>query len=77
MFAVTGDRTVTANDGHSTLTLTGPDGEDHAVDVKDNVVIDELSTCRRAVETGAGLALLPIHTLWPKPWARTSATSIC
>lgn len=52
-----------ANDGHSTLTLTGPDGVNHAVDVRGNVVIDDLSLCRRAVEAGAGLALLPIHTL--------------
>lgn len=52
-----------ATDGRASLTLTDDDGVDHIVEVKGNVVIDDLSMCRRAVEAGAGLALLPMHTL--------------
>jgi DNA-binding transcriptional LysR family regulator len=51
-----------ANDGHSTLTLTHTDNSEHAIDVVGTVVIDDMTLCRRAVQAGAGLGLLPVHT---------------
>lgn len=46
--------------GRATLNLTGPDGE-QSVEVSASLVADDITFCRMAVESGAGLALLPIH----------------
>jgi DNA-binding transcriptional LysR family regulator len=51
-----------ASGGHATLRLGGPDGE-HVVEVTGALVGDDLGFCRSAAEAGAGLALLPIHTV--------------
>lgn len=46
--------------GRATLTLTGPEGE-QSVEVTAALVADDITFCRMAVESGAGLALLPVH----------------
>jgi DNA-binding transcriptional LysR family regulator len=51
-----------ATGGRATVQLRGPDGE-AAVEVTSSLVADDLAFCRMAVESGAGLALLPVHSL--------------
>lgn len=49
-----------ATGGRATLTLTGPDGE-QSFEVAASLVADDITFCRLAVESGAGLAMLPVH----------------
>lgn len=49
-----------ATGGRAALTLTGPDGE-QSFEVTASLVADDITFCRMAVESGAGLAMLPIH----------------
>lgn len=53
-----------ASGGRATLQLSGPEGQ-RAVDVTGSLVADDMSFCRRAVEAGAGIGLLPLLGLAP------------
>ncbi len=53
-----------ASNGRAALVLTGPGGE-RTVEVTGAMAADDMSFCRHAVEGGAGLALLPVHTVMP------------
>jgi DNA-binding transcriptional LysR family regulator len=50
-----------ASGGRTSLRLVGPERAE-TVEVTASLVADDLSFCRMAIEAGAGIALLPIHT---------------
>lgn len=53
-----------ASGGRATLQLSGPEGR-RSVEVTGSLVADDMSFCRRAVEAGAGIGLLPLLGLAP------------
>jgi DNA-binding transcriptional LysR family regulator len=52
-----------AHDGRAQIRLTGPDGNEESCEVSAALVADDLPFCLGAAESGAGLALLPIHAV--------------
>jgi len=51
-----------ASSGRTTIHLSSAEGE-HALEVTPALMADDIAFCRAAVEAGAGIGLLPIHTV--------------
>lgn len=57
--------------GRNAITLHGPSDESRSLEVKPTLISDDMSFCRKAVAAGAGIGLLPIHSVMKEVAAGT------